>query len=96
MVGPTMSWESTWGLVMERYQIVLGAAAGTSRMSEGFCKVAVGEVGVVKGRTSASPSKKTSLDIAECGKQSRPVVVVNCVAIGVKDMWLSAVAAGFM
>jgi len=73
---------------------VLGAAAGTSRMSEGFCKVAVGVVGIVKGRTSASPSKKTSLDIAECGKQSRPVVVVNCVAIGVKDMWLSAVAAG--
>lgn len=86
---------------MERYQIVLGAAAGTSRMSEGFCKVAVGVVGVVKGRTSASPSKKTSLDIAECGKQSRPVVVVvvvvvNRVAVGVEDMWSSAVAVGFI
>lgn len=96
MVGPTMSWESTWGLVMERYQIVLGAAAGTSRMSEGFCKVAVGVVAVVKGRTSASPSKKTSLDIAECGKQSRSVVVVNRVAVGVEDMWSSAVAVGFI
>ena len=66
-------------------------------MSEGFCKVAVGEVGVVKGRTSASPSKKTSLDIAECGKQSRPVVVVvNRVAVDVEDMRSSAVAVGFI
>jgi hypothetical protein len=56
----------------------------------------VGVVGVVKGRTSASPSKKTSLDIAECGKQSRPVVVVNRFAVGVEDMWSSAVAAGFI
>jgi hypothetical protein len=54
-------------------------------------------VGVVKGRTSASPSKKTSLDIAECGKQSRPVVVVvNRVAVDVGDVWSSAVAVGFI
>jgi hypothetical protein len=53
-------------------------------------------VGTVKGRTWASPSKKTSLDIAECEKQSRPVVVVNCVAVDVEDMRSSAVAVGFI